>query len=504
MDWTSCDIFIPEDANLGSTNLIFGMYGDRYDNRLSYQNYNNYSNNWIGQVPGEFNAIYPKADSGRAKQYGLHNVPVTYDKTNIWCLDGDGDRYLRILQGVSIIDGVVYSNRQTIIGGGIIAENNVNITTDKINSGLTGYVRESISDSNNCANYVNSAVMYDQVFKGVDFVFKGNSNTITRSEIRRPNTWQDRSGDKITDQAKNFNPKLLITGGSMYVGAKQTLTIQGTVNSTTTFTNATGNVPSSGQSLNNMMVSPTSITVAKGGKLVIQSSSSFNVATDIYVSGELVIESGAKVRGNIIVETGGVASIKSGAAFEGNIFIEGGDDENPQGGVFTIGQSSKVTGDTWVYEGGTLNIESSCTITGDVHVLGTLNTPLGFTLNFSTAGRADGGDNPATGNIDESKDENKIASGSYPYHGIFIYSTQADGTGTLNLTKPVVAGGIIGNSGKIHTFAGHKDDAAGADNTYCSDRIKDATKPDVNACQHWTSSDDVWLKQGDSVGGTSG
>jgi type II secretory pathway pseudopilin PulG len=469
IDWDSCDIFVPSSADLGGTNLIFGMFGHKFKNRLDYQSHGNYVNKWIGLVPGEFDTIYPEADPGRSKQYGLHNIPVTYDKTRIWCLDGDTDRYLRILQGVSVIDGAVYSNRSTIIGGGIISTSdggktgeggNRSMTTDNINNSIDGYLQYSRDDKDYSANYVVSSVMYDQVFKNTDFIFKSNGTTSVKSEIRRPNTWQDRPNQTyVTAKAKDFNPKMLITGGSIYVGNKQSLTIQGA-------------------SINNMMIAPSSLTVDSGGALVIASSSHFNINTDMFIGGKATISSGAKVRGNIVVGKDGVVDLGGTAQYIGDIYIE-------EGGKLTIGQNAVITGDIQVFGDGELTIRTGANITGDVRCAGTLNIEGGITINYLAGSK--GADNPYTPNIDESKPVN----GKYIYHGIFIYNDQNTVKGVLNITGTPT---ILGNSGKIHSFAGYPGiEHASAGNTFCDKRAGN------NVCEHWTSESSVWMKQGDSA-----
>jgi hypothetical protein len=523
IDWNSCDIFVPDDSDLEETNLIFGMYGHKYINGLDAISKGNYVNEWIGQTPGEWDAIYREARNDRFAQYGLNNVPVTWDKTRLMCLDGATDRYLRILQGVSIIDGAVYSNRRTIIGGGLIPAgvNDQSRTADNVNSYITGYMGNEFDSNKNAdggANYVVSSVMYDQVFKDTDIIFADSSQPVY-SEIRRPNTWQDRaSGDlKVTDKAKAFNPKLLITGGEMYVGKNQILRI-GTFGKEYVTDDPDLMPLPLGVPLDNMMVAPSNITVANGGKLFIGKSDFVNVNTNIYVSNGawLEIRRGAKVEGNIIVESGGNAVLNIGfsasdsekAQFTGDIFVK-------KSGTLTVGNYGEITGDIYVdgddsdatASNGTLTINANCVITGDVHMMGILiksgNAKL--TVNFDPASDPNRGDNPVTVNIDESVTETKGGKGVYPYHGIFMYSTQG-ARGVLQLKTAAVNGfQVDGNSGKIHLFGG---DASAPDtanwtpaqkeNIYC---YHEEPRPDT--CQHWTTESYIWSKQEDSTGGNT-
>jgi hypothetical protein len=457
IDWDSCDIFVPGDANLGDTNLIIGMYGHKYANHFSYWSWGNYVNNWIGIVPGEYQTIYPEAAGNRPEQYGLNNIPVSYDKTRVWCLDGDTDRYFRILQGVSIIGGAVYSNRPTIIGGGLLAVSgsggNDNKTTDHRDNSILGYVDGGRDSTSYCSSYVNSSVMYDQIFENTDFVFMGNGAAVS-STIRRPNTWEDRSNQsKVTAKAKTFNPNMVITGGSIYVGKQQALTIQGAV-------------------LNNMMVAPSELIVASGAALTVSASSCFNVKTDIFVQGKATIEAGAKAGGNISVEAGGALTIGSSANYNGTIYVASG------GAVTLCG--AMVVGDILVAGGGKITIAGGSNITGDVRCAGEIFITGDITVNTATPPA----DNPDTVDINEADGD---------YHGIFVYNVPDVVVGNLTLTgSPKIAG----NSGKIHTFVGYPSIAHTRNSEiFCNDCT------DGNACLHWTSDAGVWSKQNDSGGG---
>jgi hypothetical protein len=472
--WDGCDIFVPSDAKLDETNLIFGMFGHKYHTYLDYWSWGNYVNSWIGRVPGEYQAIYPQAEGSvnRSGQYGLHNIPVTYDRTRLWCMDAAENRYLRVMQGVSLIGGAIYSDRPTIIGGGLTAVSgsggNLNLTTDEINSGLDGYLQLGRDSDDYCSLYVNSSVMYDQIFDGADIVFADRQSRIpVRSEIRRPDTWRDRPNQRVvTAEAKTFEPKMIVSGGGVYVGKGHDLVIRGSI-------------------LDNMLIAPRGVTVAPGGAVTIEMSSYFNVVTDMFVRGRLTIRRGAKARGNIVVMAGGKVVvgdlITSFAHHEGDVFVEAG-------GHFTAGAGAKITGDIHVSSGGALTIGQGATITGDIRCAGALKVEGNFTLNYKPD-PATRGDNPDTADIDEGR----LVDGRYVYHGIFVYSGQSFGTGTLNLSPQAV---ISGNSGKIHAFAGYPGvpSESGKD-AFCDDRESN------NACRHWKTTMGSWRKQGDSASG---
>jgi hypothetical protein len=474
------------DASL-NTNILFGPFGHKYDTFMDYWGYGNMVDNWHGTSLGALKAEWPYiTDTSHFDDYGLPIFAIDFGNTHIWALDGDRtSRYLRILQGVNLIRGSVYSTRPTIIGGGLIKKDADGKTTDNVNSGVNRF-----NDGNNTSYviYTNATSRFSQVIEDTDIILTALSTGTVESTIRRPDTWRDRTYSPTTIPAhdKTYEPTMLITGGSIYVGERQKLNIQGST-------------------LDNMMISPSDITVASGGALNLAASNFANVNTDIFVSGSMTMQPGAKAKGNIIVNEGGAVTIggdntnKVAAEYEGDIYVT-------SGGVLTIGKYAKTTGHIYVSAGGKLNIQAGSAITGDVFCAGNLNIEGDFTLKYATTldpgeGVPDG-DNPATKSINESVTDK---SGNYIYHGIFLYDSSGTGAGTLTIngsetsTNPPNIGG---DSGRVHSF---RDASAitdlGVDGSgvfFCFKNRHDEEGKGTHLCQHWESEVKTWVKQNDS------
>jgi hypothetical protein len=370
LKWKSLDVYTPgppddlwSTASLIDTNLIIGPFahanGSTAANgsertELDYASQGNYVDSMHGQQPGEALQQWPfLKTSFPSKPYnnsrGLPYFPVNYGpNANFFILDGVagiipdlanediGHRYskdFRILQGVNIFDGTIYSTRSTILGGGLIrAANETTRTTDNVNSDVLGFVGTpklfSPERNDQTISYVNMTTRYSQLIKDTDIIlatpgtdaFYSMLGTNT-SLIRRPSTWRDRlfSTDTIPNADKAFEPTMIIDGGYIYVGEAQQLTIEGTVSGAKSATDATV-VP-----LDNMRIAPNGITVDKGGALILAKSATTNVMTNITLNpgAKMVLEGGARLRGNIFV-AGGTLSIKAGAVLTGNIYCYNG------------------------------------------------------------------------------------------------------------------------------------------------------------------------------------
>jgi type II secretory pathway pseudopilin PulG len=291
--WNKLDLFVQPGSQVTS-NLVVGPFGHKYDILMDYWSWGNFVDNWHGQTAGELKSLWPNlANTTHYDDQGLPVFPLDFGKNaGFWILDGRSDRYFRIMQGANVIEGSIYSNRPTIIGGALV-RSSYEETTDHLNRTVDGFADLS-PDTH--VMYVESTTRYSQLIYNTDIVLKAPSSGAAKSVIRRPATWRDRtntsSGDKNKD--KIHEPTMTIKDGTIYVGDYQELTIEGTVKGAKSGTDSTI-VP-----LNNMWISPDRIVVAPQATLTIKASETTNVLTDIYVDGgTLIIEPGAKIKGNI-------------------------------------------------------------------------------------------------------------------------------------------------------------------------------------------------------------
>ncbi|MDR1014012.1 MAG: hypothetical protein LBL86_03425, partial [Coriobacteriales bacterium] len=292
-NWKTLDLYVQSGAKVTS-NLVFGPFGHKYDDYLDYWSWGNFVDNWNGTTEREYVSLWPytSSPSSNGGNYrGLPIFPVTFGRdASFWILDRRADRSFRLMQGVDVIEGTVYSTRPTVIGGGILRSNTSGKTTDGINSDRSGYSHGSSSSHN---LYADATVRYDQLIYDTDIVLKAPASGTARSVVRRPDTWEDKTVSYHSfDQG--FNPTMTIKGGTVFVGAGQALTVQGATR-------------------DNMWISPERIVVETGGSLTIQPSAHTNVLTDVYVDGGVLeIEAGAKLKGNIYAYNGGEVRIGGG------------------------------------------------------------------------------------------------------------------------------------------------------------------------------------------------
>jgi type II secretory pathway pseudopilin PulG len=517
--WSSMTIYT-QNVPAGATNpsktdvdggvnahLVFGPFAHKFDTYIDYWNYGRYTGNpRYGQTAGDFNRAFPGNDgdnSNALKRRGMAYMPEYFGSDfRMFFLDNT-DKNVLIMQGVNILGtderhSVIYSRRGVEIGGGLVKSDSTDGPTNRnVNSNVDGM---DLGTASNYPNYPAITARYSQILYNTDIVLR-TPNGVTTPRTSRildatlPTDGYYGQNNNYSDATnKKFSPTVKIIGGYMYVGEGQTLVIEGgRVNP-----NANGSVSGSGSTENEqtLTVSPTSITIAPGGAVELESSSYANVNTDIFVngSGSLNLKPGARARGNIIVEGGVVTKggvVMGGSsgvvtAYEGDVFVR-------EGGSFTVKAGANITGDIYVSSGGALTIEGG-TITGDIRCAGVLNINGNFTLNY-TPDSVTGGDNPDTEDVDESV---RDANGNYIYHGIFIYNHPALGTGTLNI--PFQYYTISGNSGRIHAFAGYPGIPYQQGNyIFCSDEPNG--RESNNACKHWKTTTSTWQKQGDSIRG---
>ncbi|MDR2105922.1 MAG: hypothetical protein LBP24_00760 [Coriobacteriales bacterium] len=298
-NWDSLDVYLQSNAGL-DTNVLIGPFGHKYAGYMdTYWSWGNYMDDVHGTTKGEFKSQWPYVENQtHFDDYGIPMFPADYDSAGFWVLDGKENRYFRILQGVNIFDGSIYSTRSTIIGGGLIKNHVLGHTTDNVNSGSDGFGEQTSNDY--AAVYVEGTLRYGQIIADTDIILKASG--AAESVIRRPDTWRDRQyrANNIPAHDKTYEPTMTIKGGTIYVDEWNRLTIEGTVTGVRSGTDSTV-VP-----LDNMWISPDRIVVAPQAQLTIKASATTNVLTDIYVDGGiLIIEPGAKIKGNIYCYNGG-------------------------------------------------------------------------------------------------------------------------------------------------------------------------------------------------------
>jgi len=346
ISWGKADIFVQSSANLRETNLLLGPFGHKYSSGsssyLDYWNYGAFMDYHNGTVSGEFRTLFPDTIGTHGDNKGMPYFPVTYDNAHIWCLDGGTTKYFRILQGVNLVDSSLYSNRSTIIGGGLVAKDNTDKTSDNVNSGLDGFMQLGGS-TNYEAMYITGTTRFSATLIDTDIIL-GSTGTSITSIIRKP----DDTNFSAQSHPRSGAATLKIDGGTIYVKDKQTLQIQGAVK-------------------DNMSVKPDEIVIAQGAAVVATGSAYQNIETDFYVSGTLTLKSGARVKGRIFTESGAKVIFEGGASFTGETHIK-------NGSAMSIGAGTVITGDVFC--------------AGDLTVLGsfTLNHPAVMTDDPATSG----------------------------------------------------------------------------------------------------------------------
>jgi hypothetical protein len=411
--WNSMDLFVQSGGEV-DTNLILGPFAHKHDQRFDYKGEGSFRDSYNGQADGTKDGTKDAINFGTEWPYatghgnaGLPFFSVDFGKkAGFWILDGGGsagDKYFRIMQGVNILGGadsqgpnpeeksIIYSTRKTIIGGALIRGKKTSttdttkyFTTDSVNCDRDGF---AVQDVSKYANYVEATTRFSQLIYNTDIILMAPSSGKTAaSEIRRPQTWRDRRNmpadtASLTDAYTidtRYEPTMTIAGGTIYVGERQSLTIQGTVEGKESGT-VSAIVP-----LDNMWISPDKIVVAEGGKLTIESSKTTNVITDIYVEGEgstLIINAGAKIKGNIYAYNGGTVDVRGGfelkatssteyAPQAGGVFIYG--DDAVKAAQAAGGALAKITGIGHIVVNGSFPsiTDGNDALTGQVYLVG--------------------------------------------------------------------------------------------------------------------------------------
>jgi hypothetical protein len=505
--------------------LVFGPFVKKRGNDISYWNYGRYKGNpWYGQTAGDMNKAFPgnDGDSDAAlNRWGMVYIPEYFGNNFRMFILDDIDKNVLIIQGVNVLGtadkhSVLYSRRGMELGGGLMKSDSTyddgkGATTRNVNSHIDGM---SFGTSIiGYPNYFGITTRYSQIIYNTDIVLRTPNGTSTPRSSRIWDATLPYDGTYYVNHRfsdvtnKWFNPTVKIIGGHMFVGAGQTLHIDGgRFNYNATY-------DKDGVSLNGytdeakttpiwittrtLTVSPSSLTVEQGGIVNISKPTAYyvgttteytaslykNVTTDMSVNGKVNLTTGAWAGGNAVVGSDGVMTIADTARFDGNIYVEAG-------GTLTVGAST-IVGNIQIRNGGKVTIGAGAVITGDVYCAGELAITGNITINATDASAVDFPDTDI--------DESLPVGGPYKYHGIFIYDDSSVGTGTLTFpgaptNAPVYA--IEGNSGKIHTFVGYPDiDHDKAGNTFCNDCSEN------NVCLHWTTSSDVWQAQSGEIPG---
>jgi hypothetical protein len=350
--WNSARIYTRNVAgDKINANLLFGPYMRVHTGEnLDYRGWAHYRNNHKGGKNEYWEYCSKMLDSGSLNgtyyedvedNTGMPLMSVEWgDNMGVYILD-DTDKYVRFLQGVNLMNSVIYSMRDTIIGGGIVWESSGDYF-DNIYNNAYGF----LDSPYNFTLYPLFTCTQNQVISDTDIVLLAPEGKTRKSTIRHPDSWKNFEGRKLT-----------ITGGDIYVGARQTLTIESEVKDDLA---VTGLVKPEGDAMvgnwyndattrkycnytekgNTMNIAPDRIIVDTGGTLTIMGNQNnrTNVNTDIYVKGTLNLRDGVKIHGNIYVYGGGHLNV------DGSYVIASSDGE--QGGIFIYGDETFGTDGT--------------------------------------------------------------------------------------------------------------------------------------------------------------
>jgi hypothetical protein len=500
------------------TNIVLGPYMHVHRLDTTYKGYGDYwnwgryiANPWYGQSAGDMNEAFPGNAYHEAydlARVGMSFIPEYYGNDARFFFLDNSTKKVMFLQGVNVLDqnggqnSVIYSLRSTELGGGLEKSSNAYAdgngqTTRHVNSNVDGM---SYGFAPAYTNYFPVTTRYSQIFYNTDIILRTPSGTSTPRTSRildatLPNDGTYAENNRLYDfgtyrsylseisaeaavQLKEkkinyfndpynqqFSPTVKIIGGNMFVGAGQTLNIDG------------GRInPKNNEKT--LTVSPDAITIEAGATVNIRgrvrtgdeldgkysdgdyvgAAAYPAVTTDIYVGGALNLLVGSQSQGNIIVSSGGALTIAGGSAYFGNIYVQ---------------------------HGGTLTIEKNAVINGDIYCAGTLNLKGSFTLNAP----ADLADNPDTAEIDESNPEN---------HGVFLFNSEVAGTATLVIADKNMT--ISGTSGKVHAFGGYTEivDEGNLDKTsgiFCDKEFGKGRDTEDNTCLHWTGTGRYWTRE---------
>jgi hypothetical protein len=524
------------------TRMVFGPYlhtfrlSGTYTSYGCYWNWGRYVGNpWYGQTAGDFNRAFP-GNAGEAKadlaRRGMAYIPEYYGNDAQFMLLDSSTKPVLFIQGVNILDqndnqipSAIYSRRAVEIGGALVKttsahDNAKGQTTRHVNSNVDGY---SYGYAAYYLQYFGSGPRYSQILYNTDIVLRTPQGTDTPRQSRifdatlptdgvynDINSKNDAvSTNNFSSNAdKQFSPTVRIIGGDIYVDAGQTLTIDGgRINPKgATSGTVTAQYPAvDGRTITlsdtrgeyTQVIAPDSITVAEGATLILRGQANVdgvligatsqyaNVNTPIYVEGTLNLTTGARLTNRIYVYGKGVVNVQAAASGPAIVDRRPGDEGIYDGiyafggGTVNIAAQAQLQSRIWVDAESALTIGNGAVITGDLYVLGTLTIPASFQLNYDSRDLVD---NPNTADVLENQPDT---------HGIYLYDDPALGSATLlHPSTPIVSG----NSGRIHSFAAHPDmTGATAAAVFCDNRDEGN-----NACQHWLTANEFWVRQGTS------
>ncbi|MDR3316300.1 MAG: hypothetical protein LBS98_07505 [Coriobacteriales bacterium] len=369
--WASCVIYTQKTNNATinsgvNTNLILHPFYNAYDagstasrtttyldNFFDYWGWGSYvSNPNYGQTRGDVFSAFPGSISevsGRNKR-GMPTLPVYYGENfDLYLLDNVGTttadqqnptyrgNMAWIQQGVNVLNAYTYDAENNITGttgsiyatrgltiGGTYTRTKANGTKEGVN--VDAYFNnfiDTIDPTSHIIEYF-AQLRYSTLIYNTDIVLVTPQGTATpRTSAFRPALSYYEVSEQSTSEAaahlewrkiqSYYLPQTKIIGGRVYVGAGQTLTIEG---GKQLYTNPSGKWAENTLAANatgeySLYVAPESITVAAGATLVIDPSENVNVDTVIYVEGgTLVIKAGAKIRGNIYCYNDGIVDIR--------------------------------------------------------------------------------------------------------------------------------------------------------------------------------------------------
>jgi hypothetical protein len=316
---------------------------------------------------------------GAGNKTGMPFIPQYYNNFNFYMLDYNSAFAPRaaysggnatILQGVNIFDGTIYSYRGVTLGSGLVKSSSIRNTMN-YNGGGGGGGYDFGGTAN--GNYWCYTLRWDQVIRNTDIVLlRHPANTeYVYSYIRTPDSSADATST-VDNMTQNFHPTEKIIGGTIYVGAGQTLTIE-----------------------RGVTVRPKKVIV-DGGTLIIRGSYStdtYNLEAPVYVkgdTGEVVLEANTKIKADIYVYGGATLQIASNVTWVNNYvpgpasFISSNATKNisvtpftADGGIFIFGPNSKDASGTLVGAGHLWNIKSTSghlnsiyMTAGKIHMLG--------------------------------------------------------------------------------------------------------------------------------------